>query len=185
MSTSVLPYHYVNTMSGTKFARLIEDPGEYAHYMLNAKRPLLVVGAKALNTMVVDKLVIDYAVEISKTLNIPICATAHTAKKFREMGVEPDSTYDVIEIINHLKDPAWKGVRGEGNHDLVMFFGFRTDLGEQGLSTLKHFATHLKTMTLCKYYYPNASYSLPNLRRDDKWKEFLDTLIANLKQKEA
>jgi len=49
------------------------------------------------------------------------------------------------------------------------------------LSTLKHYARHLKTMTLCKYYYPHASYSLPNLK-DGKWKEFLESLITNLKE---
>ena len=86
-----------------------------------------------------------------------------------------------MEIINHLKDPAWAGVKKEGNHDLVIFMGIRTDLAEQGLSTLKHFARHLRTMTLCKYYYPNASYSLPNLK-DGKWKEFLDSLLMNLKE---
>jgi acetyl-CoA decarbonylase/synthase complex subunit epsilon len=185
MATSVLPYHAVNTMTGTKFARQIEDPGEYAHFIKNASRPLLVMGAWAVKVPLGDKLVIDYAAEIAGTLGIPICATAHTPKKLREMGIEPDSTLDVIEILNHLKDPEWKGVKGEGNHDLVMFIGFRTDLGEQGLSTLKHYAPHLKTMTLCKYYYPHANYSLPNFRKDEKWKEFLDTMIANLKQKEA
>lgn len=185
MATSVLPFHHVNTMTGTKYARMIEDPSEYAHFVKNATRPLLVIGSWALKVPIGDKLVIDYAVEIAGARGIPICATAHTPKKLREMGVEPDSTLDVIEILNHLQDPAWKGVKGEGNHDLVMFIGFRTDLGEQGLSSLKHYAPHLKTMTLCKYYYPNASYSLPNFRKDDKWKEFLDTMIANLKQKEA
>ena len=185
MSTSVLPYHYVNTMSGTKYAQLIEDPGEIAHYILNAKRPLLVLGPKILDENPGGKPLVELAVEISRALNIPICATAHTPKKLREMKVEPDSTLDIIEIINHLKDPEWKGVKGEGNHDLVIFLGIRSDLATQGLSTLKHFASHLKTMTLCKYYYPNASFSLPNFRKDDKWKEFLDALITNLKTKEA
>ena len=185
MAVTVLPFHSVNTMTGTKYAKLIEDPAEYAHLIKRATRPLLVIGTWALTRSLAGKPVIEYAVEIAKTLNIPICATAHTKKKLLEMGVEPASTYDIIEILNHLKDPAWKGVKKEGNHDLVMFMGFRTDLGEQGLSTLKHFAPHLKTMTLCKYYYPNASYSLPNFRKDDQWKEFLDTLIKNLKEKEA
>ena len=40
-------------------------------------------------------------------------------------------------------------------------------------------------MTLCKYYYPHANYSLSNYRKDDKWKEFLDTLIEKLSEKEA
>ncbi len=99
-----------------------------------------------------------------------------------EMGVKPDSVYDAVEIVNHLKDPEWQGVRKEGNHDLVIFFGIRTDLGEQALSTLKHFAPHLKTMTLCKYVFPNADYSLPNFRKDEKWTAFLESLISNLRK---
>jgi len=183
--TITLPYHRVNVLTGTKTARLIEDASEYAQLVKRAKRPLMVIGPRVLTTTLGGRLLIDYALEIAKTLNIPICATAHTRKKFVDMGVEPASSYDIIEIINHLKDPAWRGVKKEGNHDLVMFLGIRSDLGEQGLSTLKHFAPHLKTMTLCKYYFPHASYSLPNFRKDEQWKEFMDTLITNLKQKEA
>jgi acetyl-CoA decarbonylase/synthase complex subunit epsilon len=185
VATVTMPFHHVNTMTGTKYARLIEDPAEYAHYIKRANRPLLVIGPRTLTMTLGEKLLLEYAIDVAKALNIPICATAHTSKKLRELGVDPESTYDIIEILNHLKDPEWKGVKGEGNHDLVMFLGFRSDLGEQALSSLKHYAPHLKTMTLCKYYYPHANYSLPNFRKDDKWKEFLETLIANLKEKEA
>ena len=181
MAVGTLPYHHVNILTGTKSARLIEDPAEYAHMIKMANRPLMVIGPRLLNTVLGDRPLIEYAIDMAKALDIPICATAHTKKKLMELGVEPASTFDIIEIINHLKDPEWKGVKGEGNHDLVMFFGIRTDLGEQGLSTLKHFAPHLKTMTLCKYYFPNASYSLPNYRKDEKWKELLDTIITELK----
>jgi acetyl-CoA decarbonylase/synthase complex subunit epsilon len=180
-----LPFHRVNVLTGTKAARIIEDANECAYLIKLAKMPLLVVGSRAITTTLGGKLLIEYGVEIAKTLDIPICATAHTKKKLMELGVEPASSYDIIEILNHLKDPAWSGVRREGNHDLVMFLGFRTDLGEQGLSTLKHYAPHLRTMTLCKYYYPHASYSLTNLRRDEQWKEFLDSLITKLSNKEA
>jgi len=182
--TTTLPYHRVNVLTGTKSARLIEDAAEYANLIKKARRPLLVLGPRILTMTLGGRLLIEYAVDIAKTLDIPICATAHTKKKLLEMGVEPASTYDIIEIINHLKDPEWKGVKKEGNHDLVMFLGIRTDLGEQGLSTLKHYAPHLKTMTLCKYYYPHASYSLPNFKKDEQWKEFFDNLITNLKIKE-
>ena len=185
MAGTTLPFHVVNTMTGTKYARLIEDPAEYAHLIKRANRPLLIVGTWAITKSLGNKLIIEYAVEIAKALNIPICATAHTKKKLLELGIEPASSYDITEILNHLKYPEWKGVKKEGNHDLVMFLGFRTDLGEQGLSTLKHFAPHLKTMTLCKYYYPHASYSLPNFRKDEQWKEFLDNFISKLKEKEA
>ncbi len=185
MATGALPFHHVNTLTGTKSARLIEDPGEYAYYIKRANRPLLVIGPRTLTVILGEKLLLEYAVAIAKSGNIPVCATAHTKKKLVELGIEPASSYDIMEILNHLKDPSWKGVKGEGNHDLVLFIGIRTDLATQGLSTLKHFAPHLKTMTLCKYYYPHAGYSLPNYKKDDRWKEFLETLIEKLSEKEA
>jgi len=172
-------------MTGTKAARIIEDADEYGMLVKKAKRPLFVLGPDTLTKSVEGRPLIEYAVDIAKTLDIPICATAHTKKKLVEMGVEPASSYDIIEILNHLKDPEWQGVKKEGNHDLVMFLGIRSDLGEQGLSTLKHYASHLKTMTLCPYYFPHASYSLPNFRKEAQWKEFLDNFITNLKKKEA
>ena len=185
MATATQPYHSVNTLTGTKSARLIEDPAELANLIKRAKRPLLVLGPQTLTTSVEGKLLMDYALDIANALNIPVCATAHTRKKLTEMGVEPACNWDTIEIINHLKDAEWQGVLKEGNHDLVMFLGVRSDLATQGLSTLKHYAPHLKTMTLCKFYFPHASYSIPNFRKDEKWKEYLDNLIVNLKAKEA
>jgi acetyl-CoA decarbonylase/synthase complex subunit epsilon len=175
-----LPHYHVNVPTGLKAARIIEDANEYAHIIKRARRPLLVLGPRTLTTSFNGRLAIEYMVDLAKTVNIPVCATAHTKKKLLEIGLTPESSYDIIEIINHLKDSEWKGVRKEGNHDLVIFLGIRCDLAERGLSTLKHFAPHLRTLTLCKTYHPNASYSLPNLK-DDKWKEFLKRLIAKLK----
>ncbi len=179
-----LPLHRVNVLTGIKAARVIEDAEEYASLIQRAKRPLLVLGPRLLELSLDGKLLLEYALEIAKTANIPICATAHVKGKMVELGVKPDSVYDAVEIVNHLKDPEWQGVRKEGNHDLVIFFGIRTDLGEQSLSTLKHFAPHLRTMTLCKYVFPNADYSLPNFRKDEQWKAFLESLISNLRKGE-
>jgi acetyl-CoA decarbonylase/synthase complex subunit epsilon len=180
--SAVIPRHRVNVLTGFKSARLIEDPAEYANLIKKAKRPLLVVGPLLLASMDDSKLLMEYALDIAKTCNIPICATAQTKGKVVELGVKPDSVYDVVEIANALKDPDWRGVRKEGNHDLVILFGIRSDLGNQSLSTLKHFAPHLKTMTLCKHYFPHANYSLPNFKKDAKWQEFLESLIDNLRK---
>lgn len=178
----VIPLHRVNVLTGIKSARLIEDASEYADFIQKAKRPLLVLGPLLLEWSLEGKLLIEYALEIAQAANIPICATAHVKRKMVELGVKPDSVYDAVEIVNALKDPDWKGVKKEGNHDLVIFFGIRSDLGEQSLSVLKHFAPHLKTMTLCKFYYPHANYSLPNFRKDEQWRAFLENLIDNLKK---
>ena len=179
---AVIPFHRVNVLTGIKAARIIEDPSEYAAFIQKAKRPLLILGPLLCEWSLDGKLLIDYALEIAKAADIPICATAHVKAKLTELGVTPDSVYDAVEIANALKDPDWRGVRKEGNHDLVLFFGIRSDLAEQTLSVLKHFAPHLKTMTLCKFYYPNANYSLPNFRKDKQWKAFLEDLIADLKK---
>jgi len=180
--SAVLPRHRVNVLTGTKSARLIEDPAEYAELIKKAKRPLLVVGPLLLETSPEGKLLLEYALDLARAGGIPICATAQTRGKIVELGVQPDCLYDAVEIVNALKDPDWQGVKKEGNHDLVMFCGIRSDLGSQGLSTLKHFARHLKTMTLCKHYFPHATYSLPNFKKDSEWYEFLESLIANLKK---
>ncbi len=179
MSTT-LPRHRVNVLTGTRGARIVEDPGEYARLIEKAKRPLLVLGPLLLGSGPDGKLLLDYALVIARTASMPTCATAHIKGKLDELGVKADSVYDAVEIANALKDPGWRGVKGEGNHDLVLFFGIRSDLGNQALSTLKHFAPHLKTMTLCKHYFPNATYSLPNFRKDDQWIEFLKGLIDKL-----
>ncbi len=179
---SVIPYHRVNVLTGIKSARLIEDAEEYANLIQKAKRPLLVLGPRLIEWSLDGRVLMEYALDIAKTINIPICATSQVKAKMVELGVKPDSVYDAVEIVNALKDPDWKGVRKEGNHDLVIFFGIRTDLGEQSLSVLKHFAPHLRTMTLCKFYYPHANYSLPNFRKDEQWKMFLESLIENLKK---
>jgi acetyl-CoA decarbonylase/synthase complex subunit epsilon len=180
--SAVIPRHRVNVLTGIKSARLIEDPVEYANLIKKAKRPLLVVGPLLQVSTDDGKILMEYALDIAKAADIPICATAQTKGKIVELGVQPDFVYDTVEIVNALKDPEWRGVRKEGNHDLVIFFGIRSDLGNQSLSTLKHFAPHLKTMTLCKHYFPHANYSLPNFKKDAKWQEFLKSLIADLKK---
>jgi acetyl-CoA decarbonylase/synthase complex subunit epsilon len=178
----VMPLHRVNVLTGVKAAIILDDPTEYAGLIKQARRPLMVLGPKLLELTLGDKLLLEYALEMVKVAQISTCATAHVKGKMVELGAKPDSEYDAVEIVHHLTNPDWHGVKKEGNHDLVIFFGFRTDLGNQGLSALKHFAPHLRTMTLCKYVYPNADYSLPNFRKDDEWKEFLEELISNLKE---
>jgi acetyl-CoA decarbonylase/synthase complex subunit epsilon len=174
------PRHLVNILTGVKGAQEMKEAEPLVKIIKKAARPLLIIGPQALEVQVNGRPFIEYLVELARAGNIPICATAHTKKKLLELGITPESTYDLIEIINSLKDPEWKGVKGEGCHDLVLFGGVRTDLGNQGLSALKHFAPHLKTMTLCKYYYPHANFSLPNYRKNEEWKSILEELIKGL-----
>lgn len=180
MSKTPTPFHAVNVFTGIKAARTVKDGADYAELIKKAKRSLLVVGPRCLNGSLGGKSLLDWALEISGAADIPICATAHTQKDLLEKGYTPECSYDIIEILSSLKNPEWQGVKGEGNHDLVLFFGIRTDLANAGLSTLKHYAPHLKTMTLDNYYFPQANYSMPNILKEKKWQEFLDKMIEKL-----
>jgi acetyl-CoA decarbonylase/synthase complex subunit epsilon len=180
----VTPFHRVNVLTGVKSAIILDNAAEYAALIKQAQRPLLVLGPKLLEESLGGRLLLEWALEIAKAANLPICATAHVKGKLVPLGVKPESELDAVEIVNNLKDAKWQGVKKQGNHDLVIFFGFRTDFGNQSLSVLKHFAPHLKTMTLCKYVFPNADYALPNLRKDEDWQEFLEELISCLKEKD-
>ena len=175
-----MPYYKVNVLTGTKAAKVVDLPAEGAAIIKKAKNPLYIFGPEVIATPVGDRLLIDYALEIAKSRDIPICATAHVKKKMMELGVTPDSTYDIIEIIHFLKNKKWAGVRGKGHHDLVVFTGVRCDLAERGLATLKHFAPHLKTFAVCRRSHPNADFALPIIVKAEKWREYLEELVRAL-----
>jgi len=175
-----MPYYMVNVLTGTKAAKVVAQPSEAAAIIDKAKNPLYIFGPEVIATPVCEQLLVDYALAVAKSRDIPVCATAHVKKKLMELGVQPDSTYDIIEIIHFLKDRSWSGVRGKGYHDLVLFTGVRCDLAERGLATLKHFAPHLKTFAICRRSHPNADFTVPVLAKTEKWRDYLEELINTL-----
>lgn len=167
MNNRVIPWQ-PTVIAGPKQA-LLATP-ETAKLMLQkAKRPLFVVGPYAKNEPLMS-----YVKDIAKTWNLPIVTTADTFKLFDENGIKSDS-YGIVEIANLLKDPEWKGIDDEGQYDLVLFIGCIYYITSQGLSTLKHFAPHLKTLTMCKYFHSNADASFPNMKYG-KWESYLEKM---------
>jgi len=167
MNERVIPWQ-PTVIAGPKQALLVTP--ETAEMMLQkAKRPLMVMGP-LINNSPVQVL----AIKIAEKWNIPIVSTGDAFKSLNEAGVS-SKPYGVVEIINLLKDPDWKGINGEGQHDLVVFIGVIYYMGSQGLSTLKHFAPHLKTLTLCKFFHSNADASFPNMK-DEEWLKYLEKL---------
>jgi len=149
--------------------------------MKAAKRPLIVVGAKILEEELDGKSLLSYVVELSKCGGIPVVATAHTPKPLFESGLQSAASMGMVEITDRLRDRNWS-LDGKGPHDLAIFVGITYQLQSQMLSTLKHFATHLKTVSLDRYYHPNADFSFPNL--DEKtWIQNLDMVVGTLKSK--
>jgi len=167
MNERVIPWQ-PTVIAGPKQALLVTP--ETAEMMLKkAKRPLMIIGP-----LINDSPVQNLATRIAEKWNIPIVSTGNAFKSLNEAGVQ-SKAYGVVEIVNLLKDPDWKGINDQGQHDLVIFIGVIYYIGSQGLSTLKHFAPHLKTLTLCKFFHSNADASFPNMK-DEEWLKYLEKL---------
>ena len=167
MNERVIPWQ-PTVIAGPKQALLVTP--ETAEMMLKkAKRPLMIMGP-----LVKDSPVLSQAVLIAEKWNIPIVSTGDMFKTLNEADIK-SKPYGAVEIVNLLKDPDWEGINGEGQHDLVLFIGVIYYIGSQGLSTLKHFAPHLKTLTLCKFFHSNADASFPNMK-DEEWIKYLEKL---------
>jgi acetyl-CoA decarbonylase/synthase complex subunit epsilon len=84
-----------------------------------------------------------------------------------------------VDIANRLVDPAWKGLDGHGQYDLAIFTGIPYYLEWLLLSGLKHFAPSLKTISMDRFYHPQASWSFGNVSLKD-WNSYLQTIATQL-----
>gem|GEM_PF-192754 len=140
----------------------VVTPKVYAERMAKAKNPLFIIGPGLLIDYAEGKLPIDWAVDIAKAGNLPVCATADTAGPLIERGLKPDLSCGILEITGiYLVDPEWKGVNGKGQHDFVLFNGIPCFFAERALTTLLRYAPWLKTHTVCPRMHHNADYTWP------------------------
>ncbi|MHC1566868.1 MAG: CO dehydrogenase/acetyl-CoA synthase complex subunit epsilon [Candidatus Syntropharchaeia archaeon] len=155
---------------------IVPTPEAAGKRIKEAKNPLLIVGALTMIKRPKGKLLLDYVIEIMEKRKLPVVATSESLRGFSERGISPIHM-GLVEVVNRLQDPDWS--TNSEPHDLIIFLGIHYYLASQGLSTLKHFAPHLKTMTLCGMYHPNAYWSFPNMR-DEEWGKALEKVIENI-----
>ena len=166
-------------IAGPKKALLILKPEVVVAMVKKATRPLIVVGHEAAKKDGDGGGMIDYAIKMSKTANIPVIATAHMVGEFTKKGFKPAGWMSAMDIGHRLTDPEWKGLDGKGPYDLVLFSSIPYYMQFVILSGLKHFSPNLKTISLDRYYNPHASWSFPNLTIKD-WNENIKTIIEKL-----
>lgn len=164
---------------GPKKASLIIKPDIADAMIRRAKRPIMIVGHGILEYEVEGRKLIDCLIELSKRGKIPVVATASTNREFLNRGFSPAALMPAVDIANRLTDNQWKGLDGKDSYDLAIFAGLPYYMEWTILSGLKHFAPHVKTMTLDCVYQPNASWSFPNSTIKD-WAANLTCIVANL-----
>jgi len=164
---------------GPKRALIITKPEVVAAMVKRAKRPILVVGHKAVETELGDETLIDYVIRLAEKTDIPVVATAHVIKELLGKGFQPAAWMPAVDIANRLTDPEWEGLDGKGQYDLALFAGLPYYMEWLLLSGLKHFSSGLKTITLDRYYHPHASWSFPNISLKE-WKQNLDVIESKM-----
>ncbi len=166
-------------IAGPTKALVITKPEVVVAMVKKAKRPLLVVGHEVAETEIGEKRLLDYSIRISQEGKIPLVATAHIVGEFVKKGFQPAASMPAVDIANRLVDPEWKGLDGNGQYDLAVFMGITYYMEWVIFSGLKHFGQNLKTISLDRYYHPNASWSFPNLPVQD-WAQNLEVIVTKL-----
>ncbi|MEN6343006.1 MAG: carbon monoxide dehydrogenase beta subunit family protein [Methanospirillum sp.] len=146
---------------GTKTATPIEKPAVLAALLKRAKRPLLIVGHRALVAGGDGEHAIDLLARAALKAKWPVVATGDTGPALVSRGVEPALCISAMNLGQRLADPAWPGVDGRGPHDVVFLAGLSYALEWTLLSGLRH--GNLVTVSLSPGYEPHASFSLTNL----------------------
>lgn len=166
-------------VAGPKKASVIIKP-EVADAMIQrAKHPVLIIGHLAAEIDLDERKMLDYLIVLARKGNIPVIATAHTNRELQKRGYTGAGIMPAVEIGLRLTDPEWKGMDGKEPYDLAIFAGLPYYMEWTILSGLKHFAPHLKTMTLDNTYQPHASWSFSNISVKD-WVENLKAIIEHV-----
>ncbi len=159
---------------------VVVDGDSAGNIIKSASNPLFITGGLILKEEAGGKKLSEYAVEIAKKFSAKGYATVATSSSmmaFKDIEEVSPLMLGAVEVVDRLKDPEW-GANGKP-HDLIVFLGIHYWLASQSLSTLKHFARHLKTITLCNMNHPNASWSFPNLD-PEVWGKELNKVIQKL-----
>jgi len=164
---------------GPTKALAISKPEIVVGMIKNAKRPLLIVGPVSAEREAGGEKEIDRLIRIAKNGRMPVVATSGTLIDFLKRNYEPFSWMPAVDIANRLRDADWKGVKGEGQHDLAIFAGMQYYVEWLLLSGLKHFSRGLRTVSLGRYYQPHANWSFLNLD-ENAWGQSLKVIENGL-----
>ncbi|MBN2155172.1 MAG: CO dehydrogenase/acetyl-CoA synthase complex subunit epsilon [Candidatus Lokiarchaeota archaeon] len=174
------PYQKAN-IPGPETGVSVFEPVTLATIINKSKNILLVIGAESIEESVGKKSYAEYLVDLGIKSKASIIATT-SAYKFLSEKTKLDgiTIMSLINITDRLRDNTWINLAGKGDrYDLIIFGGFLIYYVSQSLSTLKNYSEY-RTVTLDRYYHPNARFSLPNLEKEE-WEQYLESVLSNIK----
>ena len=161
------PY-FPGNVPGVKMAQVL-TPEQAAKIIKKAKRRIVVTGAQL--------------EEVDEAINLAdgaLVVAPNTLPHFKEKGAQPKAM-NKVDATNLLRDASdWKGLDGKGPYDLAIYMGSPYYYESQMLSCLKHFSS-CKTISISRFYQPNATYSFDNLS-EKKWEKALADLLKFMEE---
>lgn len=161
---------------GPTKAMIIPKPDVVASLISKSKRPIIISGSEAPHLKLRDNYLVDYVMKISETFSAPIIATSNTIKVFDQKKCKNVHSINAIEVAAKLSNPEWGLGEKPSPYDTAVFLGFKYYMLWLILSGLKHYALHLNTISLERYYQPHAAWSFPNLTLE-RWIDNLEEII--------
>jgi len=154
-----------------------KDSKELATYLKGKKNVLLLTGSLCDEIDFEDgKMLIDYAADIAKKLDVPVAATANTVKGLKARGVTNAAKKLVAEMVDYMRWSPWREPIMKEKPDVLVFIGYPPEVGNRLASTVKDG----ETVVLGHVYADYATYSLhdsPSLRH---YQEHLEELVQAL-----
>lgn len=161
------PY-FPGNVPGIKMAMAV-TPEQAAKIIKKAKRRIVVAGAQLQE--------VDEAIKLADG---SIVVAPNLLQQFTEKGAKAVAM-NKVNITNLLQDASnWKGLDGKGGYDLAVYMGSPYYYESQMLSCLKHFSS-CKTISISRFYQPNATYSFDNLS-EKKWEKALADLVKFMEE---
>lgn len=170
---NAVPFHA--NIPGPKSAKAIK-PIVAGKLITRAKRPLLVVGSDILR----NQSILEKAIKIGEK-GITIAATGNSLKGFLDFTNKIQVQYiNLNALVSYLRDREWNGFDNKGNYDVIIFLANKYYYASQLMSLLKNFSK-VKTISIDRYYYPNADLSFGNLK-DEDFLQALEEVIEAIKR---
>ena len=161
------PY-FPGNVPGIKMAQVL-TPEQAAKIIKKAKRRIVVTGAQLRE--------VDEAISLADGA---LVVSPNTLPHFKEKGAQP-VPMNKVNATNLLRDASnWNGLDGKGSYDLAIYMGSPYYYESQMLSCLKHFSS-CKTISISRFYQPNATYSFDNLS-EKKWEQALADLLKFMEE---
>jgi len=162
---------------GPKTAYIL-TPENCGKMLRRAKRLLIIVGGNILDDEYTKVGMVNIIERIANKLGATLAISPGVFRAFQNYN-GTKYMVNVESVVERLLDAHWMGFDGGGKYDFILFVGGLYPFQSMMLSSLKHFAPTLRTISIERYYHPNATFSLENLSFE-KWREGLEALLKAL-----